>query len=161
MIVALGVALAVVISGTLEEPVTQVGDRAPDFTVTTETGKTVSTRDFDGKLLVLNFWASWCQPCIQELPSLEAFHQAYEDQGVVVVGVSLDANQKLYDEFRDRFGVTFETSRDASWDIAASYGTFQIPETYVIDQSGKVVQKIIAAQDWMNPEYRKSIEDLL
>lgn len=149
------------ISGSLEEPVTKVGDRAPQFSVQTETGKTITEKDFGGKLLVLNFWAAWCAPCVQEVPSLEAFQQTMGPQGVVVLGVSVDTNPALYARFRDQFNVTFETARDPEWDIAAKYGTFQLPETYIIDTSGRVVQKVIAAQDWMNPAFLESVKKLL
>jgi cytochrome c biogenesis protein CcmG, thiol:disulfide interchange protein DsbE len=160
MVVLIG-ALGWVISGSLEEPVTRVGDRAPQFSVKTETGKTLTEKDFGGKLLVLNFWAAWCAPCVQEVPSLEAFQQAYASQGVVVLGVSVDRNPELYNRFREQFNVSFETSRDPEWELAAKYGTFQLPETYIIDSSGKVVQKVIAAQNWMNPEFLASVKKLL
>jgi len=161
MIVILVGALGFVISGSLEEPVTKVGDRAPQFSVKTENGKTITEKDFGGKLLVLNFWAAWCGPCVQEVPSLEAFQQAFGPQGVVVLGVSVDTNPALYQRFREQFNVTFETSRDPSWDIAAKYGTFQLPETYIIDSSGRVVQKVIAAQNWMEPAFLESVKKLL
>jgi peroxiredoxin len=154
-------ALGWVVSGSLEEPVTKVGDRAPQFSVMTETGKTLTETNFGGKLLVLNFWAAWCQPCVQEVPSLEAFQQSMAAQGVVVLGVSVDTNQELYNRFRDQFNVSFETSRDPEWDIAAKYGTFQLPETYIINSSGKVVQKVIAAQNWMDPAFVASVKKLL
>jgi cytochrome c biogenesis protein CcmG/thiol:disulfide interchange protein DsbE len=161
LIVALVGALGWVVSGSLQEPVTKVGDRAPHFSVKTETGKTLTETDFNGKLLVLNFWAAWCAPCVQEVPSLEAFQQSMADQGVVVLGVSVDTNPALYQRFREQFNVSFETSRDPQWDIAASYGTFQLPETYIIDKSGRVVQKVIAAQNWMDPAFVESVKRLL
>jgi peroxiredoxin len=161
LIVVLVGALGWVVSGSLEEPVTKVGDRAPHFSVKTETGKTLTETDFDGKVLVLNFWAAWCGPCVQEVPSLEAFQQAYGPQGVVVLGISVDTNPDLYRRFREQFNVSFETSRDPGWDIAASYGTFQLPETYIIDKSGRVVQKVIAAQNWMDPAFVESVKKLL
>jgi peroxiredoxin len=80
---------------------------------------------------------------------------------VVVLGVSVDTNRELYQRFIDQFGVTFETARDPEWDIAARYGTFQLPETYIIDRSGRVVQKVIAAQNWMNPQFLESVRKLL
>ncbi|MEP7351953.1 MAG: TlpA disulfide reductase family protein [Acidobacteriota bacterium] len=160
-IVLMVVALGWVISGSLEERVVKVGDKAPEFTFKTDSGKTITPTSFGGKLLVLNFWAAWCQPCVVEVPSLEQFSRALGPQGVVVLGVSMDANPKLYEQFRSRFDVTFETAREPDWKTSSQYGTFQIPETYIIDQSGKVVQKIISAQDWMNPAFLDSVKKLL
>ncbi len=161
LVLVLGVSLAWVVSGTLNDGIIRVGDKAPDFKVVTETGRTITPEDFGGKLLVLNFWASWCQPCLQEVPSLEAFHEEFAPEGVVVLGVSVDKNEKLYSQFLKQFPVTFQVARDPSWDIAANYGTFQLPESYVIDRSGRVVQKIIAAQDWTNPAFVESIKKML
>jgi cytochrome c biogenesis protein CcmG/thiol:disulfide interchange protein DsbE len=152
-IILLGAALVWVVAGTLEQKVINAGDTAPDFKVTTDSGKTMTREDFGGKLLVLNFWASWCAPCIEETPSLEEFSREFGPKGVVVLGISSDRNEKRYRSFKDRFNVTFETARDPDADISASYGTFQIPETYVIDRSGKVIEKVISNQNWMDPEF--------
>ena len=102
---------------------------------------------------MLNFWATWCPPCIEETPSLDAFSATYGSKGVVVLGVSIDRNEKLYQEFLARYRVSFQTSRDPEANISASYGTFQIPETYIIDLSGKVLEKIISNQNWMDPDF--------
>ena len=161
LMVALVAALGWVVSGSLEEPITKVGDAAPAFRVQTENGKTLTEKDFGGKLLVLNFWASWCAPCVQEVPSLDEFQKEFASQGVIVLGVSVDKNKELYQRFRDQYNVSFETSRDPEWDLAAKYGTFQLPETYIIDRSGKVVQKVIAAQNWMDSKFLESVKKLL
>lgn len=161
MLAVMVVALAWKISGSLEPRIIKVGDTAPKFSIVTDDGKTITPTDFGGKLLVLNFWAAWCAPCVQEVPSLESFHQQFKGDGVVVVGISMDANPRLYKQFLDQFQVSFETARDPSWDISASYGTFQIPETYIIDAKGKVVQKVISAQNWMNPAFVESVRKLL
>ena len=161
LVLVLGIALAFVVSGTLNDGIVRVGDAAPDFKVVTETGRTITPASFGGKLLVLNFWASWCQPCVQEVPSLEVFQKEFAAQGVVVLGVSVDKNEKLYHRFLDQFPVSFQVARDPSWDIAANYGTFQLPETYIIDSSGKVIQKVVAAQDWTNPAFVQSIKKML
>jgi cytochrome c biogenesis protein CcmG/thiol:disulfide interchange protein DsbE len=150
-----------VVAGTLETPVVNAGDKAPRFTVTTEDGKTVSPTNFGGKLLVVNFWASWCEPCIAETPSLEAMSQLLAKKGVVVLGISMDTNEKRYRNFLSEYGISFETSRDPSADNATSYGTLQYPDTYIIDSSGKVVEKVINWQDWTKPEVLEHIQKML
>jgi cytochrome c biogenesis protein CcmG/thiol:disulfide interchange protein DsbE len=161
LVLVLGISLAWVVKGTLDDHIVRIGDTAPDFRVVTETGRTITPESFGGKLLVLNFWASWCQPCLQEVPSLEVFNRQFAPEGVVVLGVSVDKNENLYRQFLKQFPVTFQVARDPSWDIAANYGTFQLPETYIIDSSGKVVQKVVAAQNWMNPDFVQSIKKML
>ncbi len=160
-IALLAIGLVWVVSGTLEQRITNAGDTAPDFSVTTDDGKTITRDNFGGKLLILNFWASWCPPCIEEEPSLEAFAREFQPQGVVVLGVGWDRNEKLYSGFIQRFGVTFPTFRDPDQNISASFGTFQIPETYLIDRSGKVVEKVISDQNWMDPEFIARVRRML
>lgn len=164
LIVALGAILVWQVSGTLEQRVIAVGDTAPQFKVTTDSGRTITATDFGGKLLVLNFWASWCPPCVEETPSLDAFTRVMAPEGVVVLGVSIDKNEAMYKRFLERFRPTYETSRDVDADISTSYGTFVFPETYIIDRSGTVVQKIIGEPekgDWTDPELLARIRRLL
>jgi len=160
-VIMLSAALVWVVAGTLEAPVVNVGDSAPKFAISTDAGRTLTRSDFGGKLLVLNFWATWCPPCIEEIPSLDAFQRTLGPEGVVVLGISVDRNEKLYRRFLDQRHVSFQTARDPEAEISASYGTFQYPETYIIDRSGKVVQKIISNQNWMDPEFLASVRRLL
>jgi cytochrome c biogenesis protein CcmG, thiol:disulfide interchange protein DsbE len=159
-VAALAVALIWVVVGTLEAPVVNAGDKAPSFSLMTDQGRSITPSNFGGKLLVLNFWASWCPPCIQEEPSLQAFQRAYASKGVVVLGVSADRIDKNYHEFLDRFQIGFDTWRDpeAEAGLAARYGTFQFPETYIIDTTGRVVIKIPDPQDFTDPEFTARIE---
>jgi cytochrome c biogenesis protein CcmG, thiol:disulfide interchange protein DsbE len=161
LIAVLAVALVWVVSGTLEPRVVKAGDKAPDFKITTDDGRTVTRANFGGKVLVLNFWASWCAPCVNEAPSLEAFERQMGPQGVVVLGVSIDTNEKRYRQFIDRFHITFPTARDPEANLSASYGTFLIPETYVIDSTGKVRLKIISDQNWMDPDFVTRVKAML
>lgn len=160
-ILLLAGALVWIVSGTLEVRIINAGDTAPNFSVVTEQGKTITRSDFGGKLLVLNFWASWCPPCISELPSLNQFAQEYKSQGVVVLGISIDKNERLYKNFLQQRQVAFDTARDPEANISASYGTFQIPETYVIGRDGKVLEKVISDQDWMDPQFLARIKGML
>lgn len=160
-LVALAGILVWVVAGTLEPPVVNAGDSAPKFSVVTEDGKTITPSNFGGKLLVLNFMASWCEPCIAETPSLNQFSRIFADKGVVVLAVSMDRNEKQYKDFLARYRIGFETSRDPDGNISSSYGTFQFPDSYIIDPSGKVVEKIINAQNWLDPKFLDHIQKML
>jgi cytochrome c biogenesis protein CcmG/thiol:disulfide interchange protein DsbE len=155
----LAIALVFVIYGAIYQRVVEAGDSAPDFTVTTDDGHTVSLDHFGGKLMVLNFWASWCEPCVEETPSLSAFAEQYKDKGVVVLAVSVDKDPEAYRKFVERFHPAFLTARDLK--VHAQYGTFVYPESYVIDASGKVLRKYAEAKNWMNPDMLSDINSLL
>lgn len=150
-----------VIFDSFHERVVEVGDSAPDFSITADNGRTVSLSNFGGKLLVLNFWATWCPPCVEEIPSLDAFQKQFARAGVVVLGVSVDKDEKVYRDFLARAHVSFLTARDPDRKINADYGTLRFPETYIIDARGKVLRKIISNADWMNERMLKDVESLL
>lgn len=154
-------ALCVVVAGTLNPTVVDKGDRAPKFTIATDQGRTIARSDFGGKLLVLNFWASWCAPCIQEMPSLDRFARRFAASGVTVLAVSVDRNEKRYHDLLNRVKPVFLTARDPEANLPASYGTYLYPETYIIDQNGKVVYKEAAARDWMDPAFLNYFQSLL
>jgi thiol-disulfide isomerase/thioredoxin len=163
------VALVYVIYIAIHERVVVAGDDAPEFAVTAETGQRVSLPNFGGKVLVLNFWASWCPPCVQETPSLSQFAAAYKDKGVVVLGISVDKDEKAYRGFLQRFKPNFLTVREDT--IHEEYGTYMYPETYIINQQGRVLKKIVEPgdwpgnpqrfSDWTDPQLAKYIESLL
>lgn len=160
LLVLLG-ALAWTIADTLRERSVNVGDRVPSFTLTADDGRTVRPADFQGKVLVLNFWATWCPPCLEELPSLNQFSREMRAQGVEVLGVSVDHNEQEYKQFLQRFPVAFRTARDPGGSIAGEYGTTKYPETYIIGRDGRVVEKVISSQDWMRPEIVSRVRSLL
>ncbi len=143
------------------EHVVVVGDSAPDFSITADNGRTVSASNFGGKLLVLNFWATWCPPCINEIPSLDQFQKLFASSGVVVLGVSVDKDEQVYKRFLSRAKVSFMTARDPGNKINAEYGTFKFPETYLINSEGKVVMKVINETDWTDPKMLDYVKSLL
>jgi peroxiredoxin len=143
------------------EHVVVVGDSAPDFSITADNGRTVSVSNFGGKLLVLNFWATWCPPCISEIPSLDQFQKLFASSGVVVLGVSVDKDEQVYKRFLSRAKVSFMTARDPGNKINAEYGTFKFPETYLINSDGKVVMKVINETDWTDPKMLDYVKSLL
>jgi cytochrome c biogenesis protein CcmG/thiol:disulfide interchange protein DsbE len=150
-----------VVYPTLEVHVTQAGDSAPDFSIVDEHGRTITRSDFGGKVLALNFWASWCSTCLAELPSMNQFAEEYGKQGVVVLGVSIDKNAALYRKFLTDRHIKYDTALDPEANISASYGTFILPETYIIDRNGKVVEKADNAFNWMDPQFLARIKSML
>ncbi|MEI9979503.1 MAG: TlpA disulfide reductase family protein [Edaphobacter sp.] len=126
-----------------------LGKPAPQFVVSDGT-KTVDLSKLRGKVVVLNLWASWCAPCIEELPSLLALQRQMPD--LVIVAVSMDQDADVYQRFLEKNHVNLVTVRDADGRINALYGTAQIPETYVIDRQGILRRKFVSAQDWTSPE---------
>jgi peroxiredoxin len=150
-----------VIAGAYQERIVVAGDSAPSFNVTTDDGRTLSPGNFGGKLLVVHFWATWCPPCVTETPSLNEFQKQYAKDGVVVLGISVDQNANAYRNFLRRMKISFATARDPEAKIASDYGTFQYPETYIVNRDGKVVEKIISNTDWMDPERQNLIRAML
>jgi peroxiredoxin len=160
-IVVLVALFVFVLYDSIHERVIQVGDSAPEFNITADNGRTITAANFGGRLLVLNFWATWCQPCVEEVPSLDQFAKEMAGSGVVVLGVSVDKDPKLYRRFLDRSRVSFMTARDPEAKISADYGTFKYPESYIIDAKGKVVQKIIGATNWTDGNMVNAVKSFL
>src|SRR5260370_4512733 len=161
LIVMLLAVFVYVIFGSFHERLVEVGDSAPDFSITTDNGRAISAGRFGGKLLVLNFWPTWCPPCVEELPSLNEFANRFAKAGVVVLGISVDSDEKLYRDFLAKARVSFLTARDPDRKISADYGTFKYPESYIIDGKCKVLRKIITIQDWMSDRGIKDLKTLL
>jgi peroxiredoxin len=132
----------------LNDRAVKVGDTAPDFSIHADNGRTYTARDFGGKLLILNFWASWCPPCVHETPSLDALEQKLGSKGLVVLGVSQDTDPQQYQAFLDRYHISFPTARQPDESLKSRYGTIQIPESYLIDSHGKVIEKVVSEVDW-------------
>lgn len=141
------------------------GKTARDFSLDLS-GKPVRLSDFKGKVVVLNFWATWCPPCKEETPSLNHLQKYIEARNGVVLGVAADEDQEAYQRFLRDEGVIFPTYRDPatknnSSPIALSYGTSIIPETYVIDRHGKIARKLIGFQQWDSPAMLAYIDSVL
>src|SRR6185437_5864988 len=118
--------------GQLHEVVVNAGDKAPSFSITTDNGQTITARDFaGGKLLLLNFWATWCDTCVQEIPDLNQMARDLAPKGLVVLGVSVDQNQQQYKDFLKRFPLAYLTAWDPTETINTEYGTIQYPESYL------------------------------
>lgn len=128
-----------------------VGSAAKDF-ILQDSDRKVNLNQFRGQVLVLNFWATWCQPCVEELPSLMNMQDRLRGRGVVVLGVSIDVDQGAYHRFLKERNVNFLTVLDPQQKVAGMYGTSGWPETYIIDRQGVMRRKFIGPVDWNSPE---------
>jgi peroxiredoxin len=135
----------------------QIGQAAPDFTVS-DGATTVHLASYRGRVVVLSFWATWCAPCIEEMPSLLALH--HDEPGLAIVAISTDEDQEAYNSFLARHHVDLITVRDPAEQAAHLYHSSMWPETYVIDTQGIIRRKFIGAQDWSSPEIRAYLKSL-
>ncbi len=117
-----------------------------------DTDRKLSLSQLRGKVVVLNFWATWCPPCIEEMPSLVQMQQRLKDRDITVLAVSVDVDEDAYYKFLKDHKVDLLTVRDPSHKSSDLYGTFKYPETYIIDRSGTLRRKFIGAVDWNTPE---------
>jgi peroxiredoxin len=129
----------------------RIGTTPPDFSVQ-DSDRKVSLDELHGKIVVLNFWATWCPPCIEEMPSLVEMQQRMKDKGITVLAVSVDVDEDAYRRFLKDHKVDLLTVRDPSHKSSDLYGTFKYPETYIIDRGGVLRRKFIGAVDWNTPE---------
>jgi peroxiredoxin len=166
---ALAIGVAIVVAFALpsyrQGEASLAGKTARDFSLDLS-GKPVHLSDFRGKVVVLNFWATWCPPCKEETPSLNRLQKYIEARNGVVLGVAADEDPGAYQRFLREEGVIFPTYRDPatknnSSPIALSYGTSIIPETYVIDRHGKIARKLIGFQQWDSPAMLAYLDSLL
>ncbi len=137
-----------------------IGERAPDFTLPALTQGSLSLHDFGRQVVVLNFWATWCPPCVEETPGLEKFAEQMRPQGVTVLGVSVDQDGTALQNFATEQHLSFPILRDPDRSLAHRYGTFQFPETYIIDQDGRVAEKLIGPMDWQDPRIAAFVREL-
>jgi cytochrome c biogenesis protein CcmG/thiol:disulfide interchange protein DsbE len=120
-----------------------VGSQAPPFTLTTFDGQTISTEDYVGQVIVVNFWASWCIPCEQEAAELEQAYQMYKDQGVIFLGVDYTDTETEALAYLEQFGITYPNGPDLRTAISQSYRIRGVPETYIIGPDGSLVSVMI------------------
>lgn len=147
------------------------GSDAPSFQATSLAGDTVGLASYQGNVVLLNIWATWCPPCREEMPSMERLHRDYEDEGLRVVAVSIDAPPGQTDDFgrpggdleafAERYDLTFTILHDPRGRIQDVYQTTGVPESFVIGKDGVIYKKVSGATEWDAPENRRLIERLL
>jgi peroxiredoxin len=140
----------------------EVGSRAPDFhAVDLASGRATTLADYKGKVILLNIWATWCQPCRVEMPAIERLHKKLGGTDFQVVSVSIDVDgDSVVTAFVRNLGLTFQILHNQSGDIQQIYQTTGVPESFVIDRDGIIVKKVIGAAEWDGPVNETLIERL-
>jgi cytochrome c biogenesis protein CcmG/thiol:disulfide interchange protein DsbE len=144
------------------EPLT-VGKEGPDFSLPNLDETTVRLSDYRGKVVFLNFWATWCKPCREEMPSMEVLYRNFERDGLVVLAISIDrvTTKKDIPPFIKSLNLTFPVLVDSWGQTDKRYKLMGVPETYIIDQQGILREKIIGPRDWTVLDNLQTITGLL
>ncbi len=147
---------------------------APDFSLLSIKAKPKSLKDYKGKILLINFWATWCPPCVAELPALSRVAEKYQDRGLKVITINTDPESlrtkvvELYNKKNFKFDILY----DPELEIANKYGVEGFPETFFVNKDGKLVkfydakekkkvEKVISDREWYSKKFQKSFEELL
>jgi len=134
---------------------------APRFNASTPEGTKIGIDDLKGKLVLLNFWATWCPPCILEMPTMEKLHQEFKEEGLEVVAMNFMEGPKTINAFIKKRGFTFTVLMDRSGEISQRYGVHALPVTYLIGRQGNILVKSIGYKDWYKKEIRQFVSSLL
>jgi len=138
-----------------------VNSKAPDFTLKDMNGKTVSLTTFTGKVVLLNFFATWCPPCKAEMPSFNKLSRALRQRGLEVVVISSDRSFNDLKDFLEKNKIDFPVLFDTGRAVTRQYRVFSMPTTFLINRNGLIVEKFYGEYDWTEPETKGKIEKLL
>ena len=144
-------------------PPPEVGQRAPDFEFPDLTGRMVRLSDLRGKTVFLNIWATWCPPCVQEMPLIERLHRAMHGRSFIVLAASQDTGADSDEKVRKLtrgFGLTFTSLLDPQRQLTFLYRVSGYPETFIIDKEGILIQRIIGPREWTSPEWMGALTQL-
>ncbi len=138
------------------------GDLAPEFRLPSPDGKLSDLSEYRGRVVMLHFWATWCPPCVDEIPTLERLYRTFSGKDFELLAVSADEDgAEAVTPFMRRNGLTLPVLLDPNRSIAKLYGTFKYPETYILDRNGIVRYKAIGARDWTAPENIEIIREII
>jgi peroxiredoxin len=134
---------------------------APDFTLPTTDGKQVSLREFRGKVVFLNFWATWCIPCREEMPALERLHQTYQSQDFAVISIDHKESAEQVKAFFQKHGLSFLALLDQDGSVSRDYLVSGMPTTYLIGRNGMLLARGVGGRDWTRAEALQLIKELI
>ncbi len=144
-----------------EVPVPKEGDIAPDFNLMSLSGEEVRLSNLRGKVVIVNFWASWCPPCREEIPSLVSLNSAMTGKNFRLLAISIDKGGKnAIAPFFNKLGITLPTLFDPDGSVSEKYGVTGVPETFIVDGQGIIRKKVVGPIDWGAPDVIRFVSDL-
>jgi peroxiredoxin len=134
---------------------------APDFEFVALDGRNVSLTSVRGKIVLLNFWTTWCEASIREIPTLERLYHLFQDEALALLAVNLRESAAKVEEFRNKYRITFPIYLDRTGEVGDAYGVLAIPATFILDRQGMMIGKATGARDWNSAPARRFIQELL
>jgi peroxiredoxin len=161
LLIALAIATAACSGRETPNPPTE-GDHAPNFTLNDLSGKPTTLADMKGSVVLLNFWATWCPPCREEIPSMAALNRIMSGKPFRMLTVSVDeGGREAVIDYFNRSRTSLPTLLDSKGKVGKKYGVSGVPETFVIDRNGVIIKKIIGPFNWSGPEALKLLNDAM
>jgi peroxiredoxin len=136
------------------------GSQAPDFTLETLDGETVTLSDFRGKVVFLNFWASWCPPCRAEMPSMERLNEVFDGRDFVMLAVNVEQDPASVRQFLEQNSHSFTVLLDPDQKAQRLYQVYRFPESFLIDKQGMVIKRFIGGRNWSSVEFMERLNQL-
>jgi peroxiredoxin len=159
-VVAVGLAV-ILLGDDVPEPIGRGGE-APDFTLPLLDGaREIRLSEHRGQAVLVNFWATWCKPCEDEMPAMERLYRRLHPQGFEMLAISVDEDPDAVRGFREKMGITFPLLLDPEKKVARAYQTMGFPESLLLDPEGRVVERYVGPRQWDHPAYVERIEGLL
>ncbi len=146
----------------LKRGVVKVGDPAPNFQLYDLNGNAVTLSEYRGSIVFVNFWATWCGPCLAEMPTMEALYKAFPRKDFEILAVSTDAQGVAVTRpYRNELGLTFPILHDSDYRVGLAYGARTLPMSFLVDRNGVIIHRIFGARDWESPEAKEIIRTAL
>ena len=135
---------------------------APELLLTTPTGAPVTLKQFRGRVVLLNFWATWCPPCVKEMPSMEALYRKFKAEGLSVLAISLDVKgAAVVVPFLKKYKLTFPVALDPESNSSKVYGASNLPSSFLVDRQGRVIAAALGERDWFSPNAISYLDEVL